>query len=50
MSGEGLQNLKNPLCCRLHLTRMVRAKRKMEMEMEMEALLPGNVKKAEGCK
>ena len=31
---------------------MVRAKRKMEMEMEMEreALLPGNVKKAEGCK
>ena len=28
---------------------MVRAKRKMEMEMEMEALLPGNVKKAEGC-
>jgi hypothetical protein len=31
---------------------MVRAKRKMEMEMEMEmeALRPGNVKKAEGCK
>ena len=31
---------------------MVRPKRKMEMEMEMEmeALLPGNVKKAEGCK
>ena len=34
----------------MHLTRMVRAKRKMEMEMEMEALLPGNVKTAEGCK
>ena len=29
---------------------MVHAKRKMEMEMEMEELLPGNVKKAEGCK
>ena len=31
---------------------MARPKRKMEreMEMEMEALLPGNVKKAEGCK
>ena len=29
---------------------MVHAKRKMEMEMEMEELLPGSVKKAEGCK
>ena len=26
------------------------AKRKMKREMEMEELLPGNVKKAEGCK
>ena len=29
---------------------MAHAKRKLEMEMEMEELLPGNVKKAEGCK
>ena len=36
---RGPSKFKNPLCCRLHLTRMVRAKRKMEMEME--ALLPG---------